>query len=57
MDVAFIGVGKVLPAVTALCADGTDALILVKPQIIILAETEEDERLYDEDPVFGKGTH
>jgi len=32
MDVAFIGVGKVLPAVTALCADGTDALILVKPQ-------------------------
>jgi len=32
MDVAFIGVGKVLPAVTALCAPGTDALVLVKPQ-------------------------
>jgi len=32
MDVAFIGVGKVLPAVTCLCAPGSDALVLVKPQ-------------------------
>ena len=32
MDVSFIGIGKVLPAVTALCATGTDALVLVKPQ-------------------------
>lgn len=32
MDVAFIGVGKVLPAVTRLCAPGADALVLVKPQ-------------------------
>lgn len=32
MDVAFIGIGKVLPAVTELCAPGADALVLVKPQ-------------------------
>ena len=32
MDVSFIGLGKVLPAVTALCAPATDALVLVKPQ-------------------------
>jgi len=32
MDVAFIGVPKVLPAVTKLCAPGAEALVLVKPQ-------------------------
>jgi 23S rRNA (cytidine1920-2'-O)/16S rRNA (cytidine1409-2'-O)-methyltransferase len=32
MDVAFIGVGKVLPAVTAVCDERCDALVLVKPQ-------------------------
>ncbi len=32
IDVAFIGLGKVLPAVTTLCAPDTDALVLVKPQ-------------------------
>jgi 23S rRNA (cytidine1920-2'-O)/16S rRNA (cytidine1409-2'-O)-methyltransferase len=32
MDVAFISVTKVLPAVSALCAPASDALVLVKPQ-------------------------
>lgn len=32
MDVSFIGVAKVLPAVTALLAPSADALVLVKPQ-------------------------
>ncbi len=32
MDLSFIGVAKVLPAVSALMAAGADALILVKPQ-------------------------
>jgi len=32
MDVSFIGLAKVLPAVTAICAPESDALILVKPQ-------------------------
>ena len=32
MDVAFISVTKVLPAVAAVCAPACDALILVKPQ-------------------------
>lgn len=32
MDVSFIGIGKILPAVTKLCATGCDALLLVKPQ-------------------------
>lgn len=32
MDVAFISVAKVLPAVTAVCAECCSALVLVKPQ-------------------------
>lgn len=32
MDVSFIGIGKVLPAVARTCATACDALILVKPQ-------------------------
>jgi 23S rRNA (cytidine1920-2'-O)/16S rRNA (cytidine1409-2'-O)-methyltransferase len=32
MDVAFIGVTKILPAATAVCAERCDALVLVKPQ-------------------------
>lgn len=32
MDVSFIGLGKVLPAVTRLCDADADALVLVKPQ-------------------------
>jgi len=37
--------------------DESTLLILVKPQIIILAETEGDDNLHDEDPVFGRGLH
>ncbi len=32
VDVAFIGVGKILPAVGGVCATACDALVLVKPQ-------------------------
>ena len=32
MDVSFIGAVKVLPALTRVCADQADALVLVKPQ-------------------------
>ena len=32
VDVSFIGLGKVLPAVTAVCAPEAEALVLVKPQ-------------------------
>ena len=32
IDVSFIGLGKVLPAVTAVCAAAAEALVLVKPQ-------------------------
>ena len=32
VDVAFIGVGKILPAASGVCAPQCDALILVKPQ-------------------------
>ena len=32
IDVAFIGVGKILPAVSEVCATACDALVLVKPQ-------------------------
>jgi tetratricopeptide (TPR) repeat protein len=37
--------------------DESTLLILVKPQVIILDEAEEDEKLHDEDPVFGRGVH
>ncbi|MCK5113271.1 MAG: hypothetical protein KAR11_00725 [Phycisphaerae bacterium] len=37
--------------------DEKTLLILIKPQIIILDEAEEDEKLHDEDPLFGKGYH
>ena len=32
IDVSFIGLGKVLPAVTAVCSPDAEALVLVKPQ-------------------------
>jgi len=32
IDVSFIGIGKVLPAAAACCADSCEALLLVKPQ-------------------------
>jgi 23S rRNA (cytidine1920-2'-O)/16S rRNA (cytidine1409-2'-O)-methyltransferase len=32
IDVAFISVTKVLPAVSSVCAESADALVLVKPQ-------------------------